>query len=119
MGAAVIINVGLNLWLIPLFNMAGAAYASLVSTGILFMLGLLISGRLVGFGFVALLKLLIKPLAASLFMCLVIFSLQNKLNVFVVILIAALVYLVLAWLLKIFDKQEINYFKNFLKPQIE
>ncbi len=111
------VNFILNLFLIPLFDFQGAAIASVVSQIVFFFLGMYFVSKYF-FGFISffkeILKILIKPLIASLIIIPLIYFFYD-LNIFILFLISGLAYaIVLFGVLKGLDKQDISLFRKII-----
>lgn len=106
-----IINVTLNLLLIPILSYNGAAIATVVSNVIIF---------IVSFYFVSnylqvpsLLKLSIKPIISGLIMGIFVYWFLD-INIFVIISLSVIVYLVTLLSLKTFSEEDWEIFKKIL-----
>ena len=80
MGITVLVNVLLNVILIPKFNFVGAAISTLVSTVLLFSLGLFWAGKIVPYNRRALALLFAKCVASGAVMSAVIYVLSQKIT---------------------------------------
>ncbi|NCN25260.1 hypothetical protein COT94_04180 [Candidatus Falkowbacteria bacterium CG10_big_fil_rev_8_21_14_0_10_37_14] len=89
-----VVSVVLNLILIPIWGVMGAVTTAVFSTALLFILNWLTALNIIAIIPVKIYHTLLKTLVASLLMAMVIYALINYLNVFVVVLIAMLVYFV-------------------------
>lgn len=112
MAISVIVNVLLNLILIPNFSYNGASIATVISE---------LTQMTLNFYFVSeklsippLGKILIKPLASCLIMGTFVYSLNNliNVNVFFVILVAVAIYPIMLFGLKTFSKDEISLIRK-------
>jgi len=114
-GASALINVILNIILVPLMGIVGAAVATLVTFMVhLFVLSKLSSKRLsydIDFKFIG------KSIAASVPMAFVVWKLNpyGTVNILVSIAIAAAIYFGILTLLRGFTREEFRFLKGFFK----
>ena len=114
-GASALINVILNIILVPLMGIVGAAVATLVTFMVhLFVLSKLSSKRLsydIDFKFIG------KSIAASVPMAFVVWKLNpyGTVNILVSIAIAAAIYFGILTLLRGFTREELRFLKGFFK----
>jgi O-antigen/teichoic acid export membrane protein len=106
------INILFNLFLIPVYDFAGAALASVLSEIVFFCLGAYFISKYF-FDFLSFLKTLIKPLIASLTIFAFIYFFFF-LNIFVLLLFSAVIYFVVLFLIKGFDKKDISFFRKLV-----
>ncbi|MCX6740032.1 MAG: flippase [Candidatus Parcubacteria bacterium] len=109
MGITMILNVILNIILIPLYQHIGAAFAALVSLTLLFILNLVQVPKITGFDYKYLLIKSVKSVLAALMMASVILSLKAQLNFLILIIIGAVIYLGIMYLLKGFTKNDVLF----------
>lgn len=111
-GASAVINVILNLLLIPSFSYIGAATATIISSAIYFILYLYFVYK---YGYkIPVHKIAIKPLIASLVMAVFIYCFYSF-NLFLLVILAAIVYLGALYLLKGISQEDIRMFKEVFK----
>ncbi len=109
-----LLNVGLNLLLIPAYSYAGAAITSVLSLVFLLTLEFIYLQRN-GYKIHAS-KLVLKPLFAGIFMGLIIYSLKAiSINFIIIICIAISIYATSLYILKAFDKDEIEMMRDMFK----
>ena len=114
-GASALINVVLNIILVPLMGIVGAAVATLVTFMVhLFVLSKLSSKRLsydIDFKFIG------KSIAASILMAFAVWKLNpyGAVNILVSIAIAAAIYFGVLILLRGFTREEFRFFEGFFK----
>jgi len=108
-GSCVLINIAINLILIPSFSYVGAAIATIFTETIL--LGLYFHFVSIYMYRIDLLKLAIKPSIACLSMAIFIYYFKF-INLIAVIFLAAFFYFTVLLLLKTFTEDEIHLFKN-------
>lgn len=112
--AMLILNAVLNLILIPLYAHVGAAITTTFCIAISMPLSQYILNRKIGG--IVISPNLIKPIIAAIFMSAAIYALNAvHLHLIVVILLAALVYIIAIFLLKIFDKNEFAILKGLMR----
>jgi O-antigen/teichoic acid export membrane protein len=109
MGVTMVLNIILNLILIPHYQHYGAALAALLSLSLLFILNLISVPAIIKYDQLYLIKKSVKTLISSILMAAVILMLKNYLNFIFLIIIGAIVYLLVMYLIKGFTKQNIVY----------
>lgn len=111
-GICAVSNVILNLLLIPSLNYVGAAIATVITTGMLFGIYFYFVFK---YGYkLPIHKIVIKPLIASLVMGVFIYCFNNS-NLFLLVLLAAIVYLGALYALKGISQGDIRMFKEMFK----
>ena len=107
-----ILNVVLNILLIPYFGIICAALVTLFTYSIAFALTLLYSIKFFDFDFD--LTFIFKSVAASIIMSsiIIIFNPEGTLNIIATAIIAIIVYFISLWILKGFDTDEIKFIKR-------
>ncbi len=118
MGIIMVLNIILNLILIPKFQHLGAAIAAVISLTILFFLNLYWVPKIIPFDYKFLLFKLFKATLASIIMALIIIYLKPTINFAILILLGALIYGGIMYLIKGFTKEDISYLWQaiFKKP---
>jgi O-antigen/teichoic acid export membrane protein len=113
-GICCVLNIVLNMILIPNYSYIGASFATLVSVIILFSMQFYFIYLKFSLHFVN--KNLFKPFIASGVMGLALVELPNlnlfNLNLFISIFIGMIIYLISVYLLKIFSKEDIRLFQK-------
>lgn len=112
-GSTAILSIILNLILIPRYSFIGAAIATVASELVLFLMTY--SFASVKFHFVNILKILYKPLIASILMGVIIIILN--LNLFLSFIIGSTVYIVSVILLKILDQKDYQLLSRIIKNE--
>lgn len=112
MGITMVLNIILNIILIPLYQHIGAAIAALISLTALVILNFIWVPKIINFDYKYLLIKLIKALFASLLMALVIIYLKPNINFIVLIFGGAMIYLGLMYLIKGFQLSDLKYLKQ-------
>ncbi|MAG15601.1 hypothetical protein CMO88_00915 [Candidatus Woesearchaeota archaeon] len=112
---AAALNIGLNLFFIPYWGYMGAAASTLI-TELVVLLGLLYFARKNSYSF-NIFKLLLKPLAATVVMSLVIL-LTLQLHVLIILPVAAITYFAALFLIKGIENEEVILIKSYLKQFI-
>ncbi len=110
-----IINIGLNLVLIPLWGFVGAACVTVITEIALFISYFYIVTRHVCF--ISPKKILIRPAIATLVMC--VFITLVKINLFLEIILATVIYFVVLFLIKGFSQDDINILKRVIGKEIK
>jgi len=118
MSLAAIVNIVLNLFLIPLAGILGAAIATFIAYGMLGVLTLLLSRKYLQFDLSLL--FIVKSCAASAAMSVFLWLVNPQTIIAVIISIAAavLIYFALLYAMKSFSKEEITFFNHFIKDHI-
>lgn len=105
-----IINVGLNLILIPTWGFVAAAVVTVITEFCLFIsYYYVVSSHICP---ISPTKVLLKPILASIVMC--IFLLLVKINLILEIIIGTIIYFVVLFLIKGFSEDDINIFKRVI-----
>lgn len=109
------INVILNVIMVPILGIIGAAITTLIGYTLLAILAVYYSQKFLKYDFNF--KFIFKSIISSLIMSLVIinFPVNGIFSLLEVIGISILVYLISMYLLKGINKKEINFIKNFMK----
>jgi len=110
-GTATVLNILLNLFLIPIYGYIGAGIATVASEIVNFSM-LYYFTRKNNFP-VNILKLVLKPALAAAVMAVVVYSLMPYLNVVFLSLIGAAVYFLTMFIIKGLGKDEMNLIKSF------
>jgi len=105
-----IINIGLNLVLIPTWGFVGAACVTVITEIALFISYFYIVTRHVCF--ISPKKVLVKPVIATLFMCVFIVLVQT--NIFLEIVLATIIYFAVLFIIKGFSQDDINILKRVI-----
>ncbi|MBD3310424.1 oligosaccharide flippase family protein [Candidatus Woesearchaeota archaeon] len=113
---AVVFNVVLNLILIPIYSYIGASIAT-VATEILNFCMLAFWTRRNNYR-INYLKVIIKPLIATVVMTIAMFLLYRKMHIIIFIAVCAVIYGISLVLLRGFGKDEKNLIRQFLPPYI-
>ncbi|MFA6422549.1 MAG: flippase [Candidatus Buchananbacteria bacterium] len=111
LGITALFNIVLNIFLIPQFSYMGAAASSLASYGLLFILDIWGIEKIIKYDKKFLIISFLKNLVACVVMAVIIFLLRDWLNFIIVILIAIVVYFVFLYLIRGFNKEDINEIK--------
>jgi O-antigen/teichoic acid export membrane protein len=114
-GSAALINLVLNLVLIPKYSYIGAGIATLISEIVLFTLTFIFVSKY--FHVFNVFKILYKPLIATAIMVVAIIFL--KINMFILIFIGASVYFLILFLLRTFDEKDYSLIKRLMRWQDE
>ena len=116
-GISALLNVGLNLLLIPTYSYVGAGIASIVSQVFVFTCEFSYLQKN-GYGF-KVSKVVLKPLCAGAVMGLFIYGLKVMyINLFVIIIGAIVIYAICLYLLKTFDEEEIRMIRDMFKNEL-
>jgi O-antigen/teichoic acid export membrane protein len=115
MGITALASVILNFLLIPFLSYNGAAIANLASYIILFILGLMVVNRITPYDKKYLLWSSMKILLACITMFAVVWIIKIEFNFVAAVIAGVIVYLILAYLLKIFSIRAIKEFIGSLR----
>lgn len=119
MGITMILNIILNIILIPQYQHLGAAIAALSSLSLLFILNLAWVPRIISYDY----KYLISKTGLALFsataMTITVYFLKPYLNFVLLIIVGAIIYLALMFLSRGFTKSDIKYlWQAMIKKQV-
>ncbi|MBS3132928.1 flippase [Candidatus Woesearchaeota archaeon] len=109
---AALLNVALNLFFIPLWSYIGAAIST-VMTEFFVLILLVYFARKNSYAF-DMFRTLLKPVAATAFMAVVIFALLNF-HIMLIVPVAATAYFVMLFLIGGLEKEEFHLLKGYLK----
>lgn len=110
-GLSICLNIILNIILIPKLGMVGAGIATVISQIILFSLYFYFTARF--FYKLPLHKIMVKPLISSLVMGMFIL-LFNDLNLFIIIILSGILYLLVLHFIKGFDFEDKRIFREIM-----
>lgn len=113
---ALIINVFLNLLLLPRFRLEGAATAALVSNIFICLAGYYFSSRQVEINFKNILRYINQTLWPALAMAAIVYALSFKLHYIPTILIGGIIYFILIFFTGVISKENILIVFNKIKP---
>jgi len=111
-GLTMVINLVLNLILIPQLHFIGACIAFLCSHGFLFFAGLFVARKIIPYSKRLLLFTFAKTVLSGGVMSLVIILIKENVNILISIGIGVIVYFVIMFLTKGLDKQDLIEFKK-------
>ena len=116
-GISALLNVGLNLLLIPTYSYVGAGVASIASQVFVFTCEF---SYLQKNGYkIEAPKIVLKPLCAGAVMGLLVYSLKvMNINLFVIIIGAIVIYVASLYVLKAFDEKEMEMMRNMFKNEV-
>jgi O-antigen/teichoic acid export membrane protein len=109
MGLTMVLNIILNLILIPQYQYVGAALASLVSLTVLFILNLGQVPKIIKYDGKYLGIKSVKSLLSAFVMAAVIIGLKAQFNFVILIIIGAIVYLGIMYLIKGFTREDVSF----------
>ncbi len=111
-----IVAVILNIILIPKFNAIGASVVVLLSNGLMFILGIIECKKIINYKFKSNIVNFLKIFLSSVLMGGLIIILKNQINIFLLCLIAMVLYFVVLFLLGGYKKEDLKYIlKSFKK----
>ncbi len=115
MGLVLVVNIILNLILLPRLGITGAAIAALVSNAVLCLAGFYFASRHVVINFKNIIKYINQTLWPALAMAAVVYYLSEKLHYIHIILIGGAIYLVLICFTGVVNKEHVLIVINKLK----
>lgn len=119
MGITMVLNIILNITLIPQYQHLGAAIAALISLTVLFILNLIWVPKIIKYNYKFLIIKTIKSLIAALIMTITIIYFKATINFIILIIIGAIIYLLIMYLIKGFTKADLKYlWQALLRKQI-
>ncbi len=111
-GCTALINVVLNIILIPSYSYIGSAFATIAAESFLLIAYVYLSGHY--FHFLPLHRIIIKPLIAAGLMGAFVYIFHNQ-NIFLVIMVAIAIYFAIMFAIKGFTKDDISLMKSILR----
>ncbi len=124
LGVTMILNIILNIILIPRYQQVGAAIAALSSLSLMFILNLAWVPKIIKYDYKFLFIKLLKALFSALIMAAIIMYLKQSINFIILIIISALIYSLIMYFIKGFKIEDIKYlwqavFKKSEKPPLQ
>ncbi len=117
MALVLVINIILNLILLPRLGITGAAIAALASNVVLCLAGLYFAGRQVAINLKNILKYINQTLWPALAMAAIVYSLSFRIHYLLTIVIGGFIYLILIYFTGVVNKENILIIFNKLKPK--
>lgn len=117
--AALIINIILNIVLLPTLRIDGAAIAAMVSNTVLCLAGLYFASRQVTISFKNILRYINQTLWPALAMAAAVYYLSEKLHYVSTILIGGAIYFILICFIGVINKENISIIFNKIRPKRE
>ena len=111
-GCTALINIVLNLLLIPTYSYVGSAFATIIAESFLLLAYIYLSARY--FHLLPLHRIIIKPIIACSFMGVFVF-LFHQINIAIVIPLAIVLYFSILFTIKGFSKDDISLLKSVIK----
>lgn len=116
MGITVAASVILNLLLIPKFQAVGASITVLITSILMLLLGIIQVPKIISYNFKKIFLMLFKTLLASALMLGLIIALKPYLNIFAIVILAAISYFAVLYILKGFSKADVlSIYQSFRK----
>jgi O-antigen/teichoic acid export membrane protein len=113
-GVTMVINILLNIWLIPKYGFVGASWVFVSCHGFLFLASLIVAAKIIPYGKKSLLVAIAKNLLSASVMEIVIIWFMPRVNFLMLIPIGAIVYITCIFALEAVTIDEIKYFSNSL-----
>ena len=114
---ALVVNVILNLILLPKLRIDGAAIAALTSNALLCLTGLYFASRQVFINFKNILRYINQTLWPALAMAAVVYFLSFKIHYLLTIVVGGIIYLILICFTGVVNKQNVSIIINKLRPK--
>ncbi len=111
-GCTAVINIVLNLILIPSYSYIGSAFATIIAESFLLLAYIYLSAHY--FHLLPFHKIIIKPIIACSIMGLFVYFF-HEMNLIVIILLAIIIYFTILFIIKAFSKDEIALMKSLIK----
>lgn len=109
-------SVIINLILIPTYRAIGASITVLITNILMFILGIYYVPKIITLRASALLKFFFKILLSALVMGFAVYYLKNFLNIFIVVFISGIIYLLLVFAFKAIKREDISsIYHSFIK----
>ncbi len=119
MGIVLLFSIVLNLILIPRWQATGASITVLLTNALMFFLGIYWAPKIIKYRHIVVLKTFIKAIISAGIMGLAVLYLKSFLNIFVVVLISAIIYFVILFLLNGFKKEDIiSIWNSFTRKSV-
>lgn len=109
-GSTMVVNIILNVFLIPTYSFVGASIAFLISHSFLFIVGSILARQITSYDLKSFFMIIIKALTGALAMGGVIWLLRDRFHFVLLILFGALVYFVVMFLIRGLRKKDVQYF---------
>ncbi len=109
-----VVNIVSNLTLINILGATGAAMSSTISTMVVFIISIVVIGKVVDFDRKLVIKTAIKTLLLAAIMAIAIIILEQYVKWYLTIIPAILIYLLGIWLLGLITKDDLRSFKGSL-----
>jgi len=116
-GVTMIINIILNIILIPKYSFTGASLAFLASHSFLFIISMIYARQIIKYDLKELGSSFLRALISSLIMAGTLYFIEYSMNVVLAILVGGIVYTVFILIFKGITKDDINYFINFFRKK--
>lgn len=118
-GITSLLNVILNLMLIPTYSVYGACYATLISETFFAILLIIVGSKYLIWHFTEVFSMLVKPTISGFIAVGIVTVFLIKINIFIQVTILLICYFLLLLALKVFDKHDQELFKKiFLKQNV-
>ncbi len=119
MGITMILNIILNIILIPQYQHLGAATAALISLSVLFILNLTWVSKIIKYNYKYLIIKTVQSLISALIMAIIIYLAQPYLHFILLIILGAIIYIIIMYLSRGFTKSDTKYlWQAIIKKQI-
>jgi len=113
-GTTMVLNIILNIFLIPKYSFVGAASAFLISHSFLFLMSMIVAAKIIPYKKRNLLKYFVKSFIAAAVMAVVIYALRDMIHFVPLIFISAIIYFIILFLLRGITWADAKYFKETL-----
>lgn len=114
MAAVLAVSIVMNLILIPRFQAVGASITVLATNILLLALGLIWVPKIISYRPGAIVRVLLKSLAAVVLMSVALFYFRDKVNIFILVPLGGVIYFAFLYLIKGYTNADIASIKNSL-----
>ncbi len=111
-GITCVLNIVLNLILIPKYSVYGACYATIFSESVSILMLIVLGRKYLIWGVMDVLIILMKPLIAIFISLLITYFILNKANILIQVLLLLIIYSGFIFLTKTLNTEDITFFKK-------
>lgn len=116
-GLVMVLNIILNIFLIPKYSFFGASMAFVFCHGLLSVISLVVARKIVNYRLTYILEVIVKSALAGAIMALLIIVLKQYVNFIILIPIGAIFYVIISYLIKAFTKEDVAFIINSVVKQ--
>jgi len=115
MGITLVVSVFLNILLIPKYNVIGASVTVVLTNALMFLLGMHEVPKIINCNYKKLAAVFGKSFISAIIMGIFVFYLKDKLNIFLVIMMAGLLYFLTLYFIRGYKKEDVFSIVESLK----